>query len=49
MEGIGIEGAVIALRGAKRDVDVDGRSGFIFQIPAQPGSLLRYLRKKTLR
>jgi hypothetical protein len=29
MEGIRIEGAVVALRGAKWDMDVDGGSHFI--------------------
>ncbi len=49
MEGVCIEGAVIALRGAKWDVDVDGRCGFILQIPIRLGSLPHYLRKKRLR
>ena len=49
MEGIGIEGAVIALRGAKWDVDVDGRCGFILQILIRLGSLPHCPRKKTLR
>ena len=29
MEGVGIESAIIALRGAKWDVDVNGSNGFM--------------------
>lgn len=49
MEGVCIEGAVIAFRGAKWDVDVDGRCDFILQILIRFGLLSLYLRKKRLR